>query len=308
MPTVNYNLLDDDGALYLVQYMFTKLKTSPLSNNTTYTLTDDATNKKFVLTGSDGSRTEVSYQQVIIDTELSSTSTNPVQNKVINTALGNKVDKVSGKGLSTNDFTTALLNKLNGIAAGAEVNVQSDWSESDNTSDAFIKNKPTIPGASSTTPKMDGTASAGTETAWARGDHVHPKDTSKADLASPTFTGTPKAPTAAAGTNTTQIATTQFVGTAITNAIGSLELIKFQKVTTLPTTGTSNIIYLVPKSSTATQNIYDEYVWIDSKWELIGTTAIDLSGYVQYSDIHLLTNTEISDIVDDAYDTVWPSN
>lgn len=33
--------------------------------------------------------------------------------------LGNKVDKVSGKGLSTNDFTTALLNKLNGIEAGA---------------------------------------------------------------------------------------------------------------------------------------------------------------------------------------------
>lgn len=36
---------------------------------------------------------------------------------------------------------------------------------------------------------------------------------------SPTFTGTPKAPTAAAGTNTTQIATTAFVNTAITNAI-----------------------------------------------------------------------------------------
>lgn len=38
----------------------------------------------------------------------------------------------------------------------------------------------------------------------------------KADLASPTFTGTPVAPTAAAGTNTTQIATTAFVGAAIT--------------------------------------------------------------------------------------------
>jgi hypothetical protein len=33
----------------------------------------------------------------------------------------------------------------------------------------------------------------------------------KADLASPTFTGTPTAPTAAAGTNTTQLATTAFV-------------------------------------------------------------------------------------------------
>jgi hypothetical protein len=37
----------------------------------------------------------------------------------------------------------------------------------------------------------------------------------KADLASPTFTGTPAAPTATAGTNTTQIATTAFVTTAV---------------------------------------------------------------------------------------------
>lgn len=34
----------------------------------------------------------------------------------------NKVDKVSGKGLSTNDYTTAEKNKLTGIASGAEVN------------------------------------------------------------------------------------------------------------------------------------------------------------------------------------------
>lgn len=38
---------------------------------------------------------------------------------------------------------------------------------------------PTVPSASSTTPKMDGTASAGTGTTWAKGDHVHPTDTSR---------------------------------------------------------------------------------------------------------------------------------
>ncbi len=37
----------------------------------------------------------------------------------------------------------------------------------------------------------------------------------KVDAASPTFTGTPAAPTATAGTNTTQIATTAFVTTAV---------------------------------------------------------------------------------------------
>ena len=44
-----------------------------------------------------------------------------------------------------NNFTTALKDKLNGIATGAEVNVQSDWNITDTSSDAFIKNKPAIP-------------------------------------------------------------------------------------------------------------------------------------------------------------------
>ena len=61
--------------------------------------------------------------------------------------LENKVDKISGKGLSTNDYTTTEKNKLSGIASGAEVNVQSDWSVTDTSSDAYIKNKPTIPSA-----------------------------------------------------------------------------------------------------------------------------------------------------------------
>lgn len=42
-----------------------------------------------------------------------------------------------------------------------------------------------------------------------------------APIASPTFTGTPYAPTASSGTNNTQIATTQFVGTAISNLVAS---------------------------------------------------------------------------------------
>ena len=61
------------------------------------------------------------------------------------------------------------------------------------------------------TPAMDGTAARGTSTHGARADHVHPTDTSRAPIASPTFTGTPAAPTAAPDTNTTQLATTAFV-------------------------------------------------------------------------------------------------
>lgn len=79
---------------------------------------------------------------ITIDSALSTTSTNPVQNKIITTELNKKVDAVSGKGLSTNDYTTTEKNKLSGIASGAEVNVQSDWNAT--SGDAFIKNKPTF--------------------------------------------------------------------------------------------------------------------------------------------------------------------
>lgn len=76
-----------------------------------------------------------------------------------------------------------------------------------------------LPVASSTTPIMDGTAAVGTGTTWARADHVHPTDTSRAPLASPVFTGAVTIPggtinattiggtTAAAGSFTTLAAT-----------------------------------------------------------------------------------------------------
>ena len=112
------------------------------------------------------------------------------------------VSKESGKVLSTNDYTTTEKNKLAGIEAGAQKNVKPDWNASSGEA-AEILNKPAIPtstsdlvndsgfittgdipegaAASTTVPKMDGVASVGTELAFARGDHVHPHDNTKAD-------------------------------------------------------------------------------------------------------------------------------
>jgi len=60
-------------------------------------------------------------------------------------------------------------------------------------------------------PRMDGAAAVGVSRRYAREDHVHATDSTRAPLASPDFSGKPTAPTAAAGTNTTQIASTAFV-------------------------------------------------------------------------------------------------
>lgn len=113
------------------------------------------------------------------------------------------VSKESGKGLSTNDYTTAEKEKLAGIETNAQVNVKPDWNAGSGSPQEIL-NKPSIPSktseltndsgfitaeqvpegstASSTVPKMDGTAAVGTENAFARGDHVHPSDTTKADV------------------------------------------------------------------------------------------------------------------------------
>ena len=53
---------------------------------------------------------ESGANKTIVDTSLSNTSSNPVQNKIVTDKLNTKVDKVTGKGLSTNDYTNAEKN------------------------------------------------------------------------------------------------------------------------------------------------------------------------------------------------------
>lgn len=54
-------------------------------------------------------------------------------------ALSTKVDKETGKGLSTNDFTTEEKTKLAGLSAPESP----DWNESDSSKVSYIANKPT---------------------------------------------------------------------------------------------------------------------------------------------------------------------
>lgn len=61
---------------------------------------------------------------------------------------------------------------------------------------------------------------------------------SKADINSPAFTGTPTVPTATAGTNTTQAATTAFVKTAIDN-LGTIGTMAAQNANAVAITGGS---------------------------------------------------------------------
>lgn len=67
--------------------------------------------------------------------------------------------------------------------------------------------------AATAAPLADGVAAVGTSLRFARQDHVHPTDTTRAPLANPVFTGAPKGPTPGPGDNSTNLATTAFVVT-----------------------------------------------------------------------------------------------
>lgn len=60
--------------------------------------------------------------------------------------------------------------------------------------------------------------------------------------------------------------------------------IEFKEVQTLPTTGENKYIYLVPKTG-STNDIFDEYIWVNGKFEKIGSTAVNIADYYTKSQI-----------------------
>lgn len=86
--------------------------------------------------------------------------------------------------------------------------------------------------------------------------------------------------------------TDTYTKTEVNNLIGSISSLDIEVVQTLPSSDIStSTIYLLPKSSSEQQNIYDEYIYVNSSWELIGSTAIDLSNYYTSTQVdNLLSN------------------
>lgn len=164
----------------------------------------------------------------------------------IKVLLNGKVDKIDGKALSTNDYTTEDMIKLASIEAGADENVLEAV-------------------------KVNGVA----------------------------LTITNKAVDVSVPTNNNQLTngagyqTASDVSTAINTALADVISIRYRVVDSLPATGEAGVIYLVAHSH-GTQDVYDEYIYVDNKFEKIGNTDIDLSSYVQVTDI--IANNDIDTI------------
>lgn len=83
--------------------------------------------------------------------------------------------------------------------------------------------------------------------------------------------------------NAHDAANKDYVDTSITTAISQIVSIKFEVVSVLPPTGDPGTIYLLPIDESGDEsgviNYYEEYIYVNNKWEKIGTTDIDLSDY-----------------------------
>lgn len=162
---------------------------------------------------------------ITVDSALSSTSENPVQNKVIYSALGDKADAssipVAATATPLDDGTAAVgtstkyaredhvhekptysksdvglgnvdnvqqysasnpppypVTSVNGSTGAVTLSIPSKTS--DLTNDSGYITSSSVPSAATATPIVDGTAAVGTSAKYAREDHVHPTDTSRA--------------------------------------------------------------------------------------------------------------------------------
>lgn len=181
----------------------------------------------------------------------------------IKSALGGKVDVVSGKGLSTNDYTSAEKQKLSGIASDAQANV--------------------------------------IESVKVNGTKVEPSSKS-VDISVPTKVS--QLTNDSGFQTSTQVnsivtgkgyQTQSQVQSLINSAVGNITSIRYEKVTSLPATGSNGVIYLVAHSH-GTQDIYDEYIWLSETktYEKIGNTDIDLSAYVKKSELTAITTNDLN--------------
>lgn len=220
------------------------------------------------------------------------------------------VAKEAGKGLSTNDYTTAEKQKLAGLS------------------------NYTLPQASTTT--LGGVkVGEGLEIAsgmLSLGDHDHAAaDVSGLSKVATSgkytdLTGTPTIPT-----DNSQLAngagyqTSEQVEAAITekgyqtasqvqsaiaskgyqtasqvqSAISAAGHLKRAIVGELPEAGSAdeNTVYMMKADGAEGENIYEEWMVIEGAWERIGSTDVDLSGYLQISDMVEITDEEIDEIL-----------
>ena len=176
-----------------------------------------------------------------------------------------------------NNYTTTEKNKLAGIANGAQVNViETIAVNGSNLTPTSKKVNITVPENVS-----DLTNDSGFQTATQVTTTVNSAVANR-----PTTTQMNSAIAEA----TEGLATETYVTQQLAN------INKKQVVTSTTQMTDANTIYLMDNGGSE-NNIYDEYIVVSGKPELIGTTEVDLTNYLKTTDLVAITNGEIDDIM-----------
>lgn len=199
--------------------------------------------------------------------------------------LDGKVDKEAGKGLSENDFTDALLAKLNGIEANAEVNIIESIKVNGQVQSVVEK-------------AVDITVPTKVSELTNDSNFVSQSKVTEDINAAVADKVTTSQMNSAISSATEDMATQTWVNSQIAN------LNKKEVVTSTSQMTDPNTIYLIANSGSG-NNVYDEYILINTGspeepvWtpEKIGTTEVDLSGYLKTTDLVAITNKEIDAII-----------
>lgn len=79
-------------------------------------------------------------------------------------------------------------------------------------------------------------------------------------------------------------------GKVLKTMISNLANLRIEVVNELPSTGETNVIYLVKKTGT-NPDVHDEYVYMEGNWEKIGNTEVDLSNYYTKDQVYTKSET-----------------
>ena len=237
---------------------------------------------------------EAEANKTIVDASLIANSVNPVQSKVIQSALDDKVDKVSGKGLSTEDYTTTEKTKLAAIEEEANKTIVDSALSS--TSENPVQNKVIQSSISDINTEVAKKANSADL-------HAVATSGSYADLENVPTTFTPSAHTQASSTitdtntysNLNNVAGTQeSINSAIDSKIGALLSVEYQVIVqSLPTASAStmNKFYLLAEEDAETDDAYEIFITVKNgstyTWEKVDTARIDLADYVKTDDARL---------------------
>lgn len=79
-------------------------------------------------------------------------------------------------------------------------------------------------------------------------------------------------------------------GKVLKTMISNLANLRIEVLNELPSTGETNVIYLVKKAGT-NPDVHDEYVYVEGNWEKIGNTEVDLSNYYTKDQVYTKSET-----------------